>query len=214
MTKKTATKHILYSLAAAASGAIFISWPLEIFAFIGYILGGALIALGAYLCVRFFVSRGQPQHRATDLFFGIVSLVFGIVLLAQPAYKAALSPIVVGLFELLCAVYFVKFAIESKSGSFRLWWIPAILSLLLAAGAAISIFVKFTDTALLMRLAGSFLAFTGVFNMILSFMSFNEAKSDPIKEQSTPSDPVINDISAQKNTAPEQGEQGMRECTI
>lgn len=196
MTKKNALWFLLFSFAVFCTGLLFIIWPVGVFNLIGYILGGLLLAAGIWHGVRFFSDKAGNTKFTADLLLGIFALILGIVMLSQPAEKRIFTPIVIGGFLLFCCVFSVKYALDSRSIQFRHWWVIIILSVLFAIIAAISIFIKFQSTLLLMRLVGSFAAVFGLTGLALGVMVVSRARS-VAKMRTTPqSETVSIDINA------------------
>src|SRR5699024_10047118 len=65
---------------------------------ISYIIGGILVAVGALALIRYVRNAQGPEFRnELDIIYGIVTIIFGIIVIKSYQAVASIIPIVIGI---------------------------------------------------------------------------------------------------------------------
>ena len=126
---KLMTISLITSIAFIILGlilSIFTKLSLEI---IGYIVAILLIING--------VLNVTDDYKQFKVFYffdgftsGLLSIIFGIIIIANPTYVAIVMPIMIGLWFIISSTFKLRMALALKDSSKKNWILPYVLSIL------------------------------------------------------------------------------------
>ena len=106
--------HLLLGLVSLAAGVIALAWPLPTALVLVLIVGTWAVISGLVEILSAFRAGESAGTRAMFLLGGLVSIVFGLVLLARPDMGAVTLAVVFGLFNLIYGAWMLVQGIELR----------------------------------------------------------------------------------------------------
>lgn len=129
------------------------------------LLGVLFLAFGIVKLVGFFSKDPYQLVFETDLVFGILYLVFGLLLLIRPAHTMAFFGIMFGLILLADGLTRVRIALDARPFGIRAWWLILVSALATAILGVVLLFHPGEGTKVLTQLLGISLMVDGVMNI-------------------------------------------------
>lgn len=129
------------------------------------LLGVLFLAFGIVKLVGFFSKDPYQLVFETDLVFGILYLVFGLLLLIRPAHTMAFFGIMFGLILLADGLTRVRIALDARPFGIRAWWLILVSALVTAILGVVLLFHPGEGTKVLSQLLGISLMVDGVMNI-------------------------------------------------
>ena len=129
------------------------------------LLGVLFLAFGIVKLVGFFSKDPYQLVFETDLVFGILYLVFGLLLLIRPAHTMAFFGIMFGLLLLADGLTRVRIALDARPFGIRAWWLILVSALATAILGVVLLFHPGEGTKVLTQLLGISLMVDGVMNI-------------------------------------------------
>lgn len=124
---------ILESLIIGALGIILLVNPTGLTKVIFYVVGICLMIKGVYKILNYFASHGKYDFYNNDLLYGIIALVFGVILVVLWETLASAIGIVVGAWMIYGALVRMNTAIKMRVAGIKEWFYALILSLAMLA---------------------------------------------------------------------------------
>ena len=129
------------------------------------LLGVLFLAFGIVKLVGFFSKDPYQLVFEADLVFGILYLVFGLLLLIRPAHTMAFFGIMFGLILLADGLTRVRIALDARPFGIRAWWLILVSALATAILGVVLLFHPGEGTKVLTQLLGISLMVDGVMNI-------------------------------------------------
>lgn len=142
--------------------------PLESFLTLSIFFAAMFFVQGIFEIFRAF---GNSQHKGWgwSLAFGIIDLVFGILLLSSPAVSASVLVLYVGFMLMFRSISGIGFAVDLKEMGVKSWVGPLLFSILGIIVSAIMIFNPLLGGLTIIMYTAIALLMVGIFQIILSF---------------------------------------------
>ena len=142
--KRTAVTSILTSIIFAILGIIMIANPVETIEIVAAILGITIIVIGAEKIISYFVLKGNQDFFNYELIYGIIPILFGILIMAYSSTFAAIVRIVIGIWIAYTGLMKINISLKLKSAGIKSWAVVLTVSTIsLLAG----ILVMFSNTS-------------------------------------------------------------------
>ena len=142
--KRTAVTSILTSIIFAILGIIMIANPVETIEIVAAILGITIIVIGAEKIISYFVLKGNQDFFNYELIYGIIAILFGILIMAYSSTFAAIVRIVIGIWIAYTGLMKIYISLKLKSAGIKSWAVVLTVSTIsLLAG----ILVMFSNTS-------------------------------------------------------------------
>ena len=129
------------------------------------LLGVLFLAFGIVKLVGFFSKDPYQLVFETDLVFGILYLVFGLLLLIRPENAMSIFGIMFGLILLADGLTRVRIALDARPFGIRAWWLILISALATAILGVVLLFHPGEGTKVLTQLLGISLMVDGIMNI-------------------------------------------------
>ena len=130
--KKMGWTSIITSLGFAILGLVITYNPNTTFQIISYVLGGIFIAYGVIKIIEYFRMKYVNRIYNSELSFGVISALFGIVVIVCSDMIEAMIRILIGIWILYSGIMRVGLALRiQKFDSDNKLWIPVLLIALL-----------------------------------------------------------------------------------
>ena len=97
MIKRTAVVSIITSLIFAVLGIVMIANPEAAIEIVAAVLGITVIVIGAEKIISYFVMKGNLDFFNYELIYGIVAILFGILIMTHSNTFASIVRIIIGI---------------------------------------------------------------------------------------------------------------------
>lgn len=131
--KSTNLLSIFESVVIGVLGVFLITKPTWITQVIFYIIGIILMVKGVYKIVNYFVVHGKSDFYNNDLLYGVIALIFGILIVILWEKLSDAIGIVVGAWMIYGALVRLNAAIKLHAAAAKNWFYVLLLSLLMLA---------------------------------------------------------------------------------
>ncbi len=138
------------------------------------ILGGALIAAGAYKVVRYFMNRDPYDIFSWDLALGVILACGGLSLIVFKRMLLSIVPLMFGIAMLVCGVVKLQAAFTMKRMLNRRWYFTLIATGVSCILGLLIILHPFGTGLALIRLIGASIAIEAIQD-ILSLRNYDKA---------------------------------------
>lgn len=163
--KRYALNFVLYSLGYILFGLLLLFLPNESKRFICFLVGGAAVAFGIIKIVWHFAKDDVSRAFHNDIPAGVILVVAGIYLIANPETLWNWLPIILGFAIVFDSVVKLQHAFDLKRTGFGPWWGVLIASL--ATGVlGILLIMGVIGQTILVMFFGIVLTLDGVVNLI------------------------------------------------
>ena len=144
MIKRTAVVSIITSLIFAVLGIVMIANPEAAIEIVAAVLGITVIVIGAEKIISYFVMKGNLDFFNYELIYGIVAILFGILIMTHSNTFASIVRIIIVIWIAYAGLMKINLSFKLKSANISAWAIVLILSIIsLLAG----ILVMFSNTS-------------------------------------------------------------------
>ena len=165
MLKIAKTGYLVLSALLLLAGVGLTFFSDTFYAILTVLLGVLFLAFGIVKLVGFFSKDPYQLVFETDLVFGILYLVFGLLLLIRPAHTMAFFGIMFGLILLADGLTRVRIALDARPFGIRAWWLILVSALATAILGVVLLFHPGEGTKVLTQLLGISLMVDGVMNI-------------------------------------------------
>ena len=145
---------------------------------ISYIIGGILVAAGALALIRYVRNAQGPEFRnELDIVYGIVTIIFGIIVIKSYQAVASIIPVVIGIGIIISSAGKLNYAFQLKANQNELWKTTMVISIISTICGVILLFNPFKAALGIMKIIGIFI----IVYAILDLISTVAIKSSVIK---------------------------------
>lgn len=145
---------------------------------ISYIIGGILVAAGALALIRYVRNAQGPEFRnELDIVYGIVTIIFGIIVIKSYQAVASIIPVVIGIGIIISSAGKLIYAFQLKANQNELWKTTMVISIISTICGVILLFNPFKAALGIMKIIGIFI----IVYAILDLISTVAIKSSVIK---------------------------------
>lgn len=124
--KKAGYTSIISSLVLAIIGAVMFIYSDATLKLISYVLGGLLLLTGVIKTIEYITNKGNDDLFNYNLVYGILSIVFGLVIITNTGALESLLGIIVGVWIIYSSL--MKFGLSLKLKTYNIkYWIPMII---------------------------------------------------------------------------------------
>ncbi len=153
---------ILASVILCVTGLVFMIFSDVMVKMIGWILGAILCIIGIIQVVA-YIRRSQL---ITELIFGILGIVLGVLIFAHPAWVMSILSVIIGLYILVEGALKVKIAFDAKKQDAKGWWVLFVAAVISIVISIILIINPFGMSKAFMFVLGLALLLNGIENII------------------------------------------------
>ena len=133
---------------------------------LSYILGCILIVLGIIAIINFFRKSSIDVFNDLNIIYGIVTIVFGTLIISNPTAIATFIPFVVGLGILISSSIKLAYSIELKNDRNELWQSTLIMAAIGAGCGILILFNPFKTSLAVFKIIGIFIIIYAVLDII------------------------------------------------
>lgn len=129
--KKTGYTSIVTSVVLAILGAVMFLYSEATLTIIAYAIGIFLLVTGVLKIISYVVQKGSYDLFNYELVYGIISIVFGIVMIANTSALEGLLGIIIGIWIIYSSLMRFGLALKLKAFEVNSWITTLILAILM-----------------------------------------------------------------------------------
>ncbi len=168
--KKFLKSSIITSIILMMLGILLIFQSETTIMMISYIIGGVLVAVGALALIRYVKSGESPAIRnELDIIYGIVTIVFGVIIIRNYQIIASIIPIVIGIAIIVSSAGKLNYAFQLKASENSLWKTTMVVSVISTICGLILLFNPFKAALGIMKIIGGFIIVYSILDIISTF---------------------------------------------
>ncbi len=133
---------------------------------ISYIIGGILILVGVFAILKFLRNLNKAERGELDIVYGIVTTIFGSLIISYPEAIASIIPFVMGVGIIFSSANKLQCAFLLKSQKNKMWKVTLIISIVSALCGVVLIFNPFEVSVLLTRIVGIFIIIYAILDIV------------------------------------------------
>lgn len=136
--------------------------------FICRLIGIVLIISGVIFTGSSLLNLNSVTHRYSAI-PGLIQLIIGIFIAARPDKLVGMITVIVGIIILVQSFSILDHAFETKFVGYRLWWITAIIALIMAVLGIVVIVNPFGAVSAALKFTGIVLIVQGISDIITRY---------------------------------------------
>ena len=153
-------------------GIVLVIWPHILGVMLCYLLGGALIVMGVFQLISFLRGERLGFYNKFVMMMGIVLVLLGIWICAQPRIVLSIIPVVVGIIVLIHGLMDIQYTLDIKKAGSEKWWIALIAAVLTLIVGLLLMLNPFTAYEITMVLLGVAMLYDGGSDLALLLFSY------------------------------------------
>lgn len=153
-------------------GLVLVIWPDILGVMLCYLLGGALIVMGAIQLISFLRGERLGFYSKFSMLMGIVLVLLGIWICTQPHVVLSIIPVVVGIIVLIHGLMDIQYTLDIRRTGNTKWWIALIAAILTLIVGLLLVFNPFTAYEISMILLGVAMLYDGGSDLVLLIFSY------------------------------------------
>jgi len=153
-------------------GLVLVIWPRILGFMLCYLLGGALILMGAIQLVGFLRSERIGFYNKFSMLMGIVLVLLGIWICVRPDIVLSIIPVIVGILVFLHGLMDVQYTLDIKKAENTKWWLALIAAILTIVVGLLLVCKPFAAYEVSMVLLGVAMLYDGGSDLVLLVCSY------------------------------------------
>lgn len=167
LIKRAKNGYIAVSVLMLVIGGCLILWPQISLSVFCTVTGIAMIGFGIVKLLGYFSKDLYRLAFQFDLALGILSVLFGIVIMIHPHGLIAFVPVLMGIFIMLDGVFKIQTALDARQFGLKSWWAVLLLALCSGGFGLLLVLNPFEGAVALMILLGVAMAADGIQNLLV-----------------------------------------------
>lgn len=159
---------IITSALLAILGILLIIASEETIIAISYIVGGALVLLGAIGIIDYLRKLKTELKSELDLLYATGTIILGILIILHPKAIASIIPTVLGIIIIINSSTKLNYAFQLKNQDNDLWKSTLVVSLLTTICGLVLMFNPFAAATLITRIVGIIILLYAILDIISS----------------------------------------------
>ncbi len=134
---------------------------------ISYIIGAVLLAAGVFALIRFIKNaKNVTNTMSLDILYGLVTIIFGILIILHPQAIASSLPIILGISIIINSAGKLQYAFVLKNDQNEMWKTTMAIALISTICGVLLLFNPFAGAVAIMRIVGIFILAYAVLDII------------------------------------------------
>lgn len=170
---------------------------------LSYILGCILVVLGIIAIINFFRKSSIDAFNDLNIVYGIVTIVFGTLIISNPTAIATFIPFVVGLGILISSSIKLAYSIELKNDNDELWQSTLIMAAIGAGCGILILFNPFKTSLAVFKIIGIFIIIYSILDIISIYQikkTFKNSKDNNDKKSKIENAPIDAEVIIEKDS--------------
>jgi len=135
---------------------------------ISYIIGSILVLLGVIGIINYIRTFKSKYKNELDFIYGIVTIILGLLIIANPKAIASIIPFILGLVIIISSATKLQYAFQLKSSKNNLWKSTLILSILTTILGILLLFNPFEGAIVITQVIGGIIFVYAILDIISS----------------------------------------------
>lgn len=167
LIRRAKNAYIAVSVLMLVIGGCLIIWPEMSLSVFCVVTGIAMIIFGIVKLLGYFSKDLYRLAFQFDLALGIISVLFGIVIVIHPRNLITFVPVIMGIFVMLDGVFKIQTALDARQFGLKAWWIVLALAICSGGFGLLLIVNPFEGAVALMILLGVTMVVDGIQNLLV-----------------------------------------------
>lgn len=170
---------------------------------LSYILGCILVVLGIIAIINFFRKSSIDAFNDLNIIYGIVTIVFGTLIISNPTAIATFIPFVVGLGILISSSIKLAYSIELKNDHDELWQSTLIMAAIGAGCGILILFNPFKTSLAVFKIIGIFIIIYAMLDIISIYQikkTFKNSKDNNDNKSKIENTPIDAEVITEKDS--------------
>ena len=176
LVTKILKSSIWSSIALAILGVLLFLYSEFVITSISYIVGGVLIAIGVISLLKFINSINKNTKNEMDIVYGIVTIILGIIVIANPKAIASIIPFILGVLMVISSSAKIQYSFDLKKRNSDLWLSTLIVSIITLVCGVLLIFNPFAGADFFLKAIGIILFIYAVLDIISGIRVYKTVK--------------------------------------
>lgn len=168
--KETINKMFISSLLSSTVllvvGLLLFLRPEGTLSLISYTIGGILVILGTSSLINYY--RGKEYVSKFELFYGVLGVLGGFVLILNPKAIVSLIPFIIGVWFVISSLSKLKYSINISSKKTKSGIISLAITILTLILGVVLIFNPFSGAVFITKMIGLFLFVYAILDIVQS----------------------------------------------
>ena len=143
---------------------------------ISYLVGGVLIALGAFAIIQFIKNIEISGKNDLDILYGVVTIILGLLIVKNPKLIASVLPIIIGVAIIINSSTKLQYAFELKKENNQQWKTTMVISIISVICGVILLFNPFKGAVIITQTIGIFIIIYAVLDIVSTSIIKKNAK--------------------------------------
>lgn len=171
--------YVFSTILTVAVGLVLLIWPDISGKILCYTLGAALILMGSIQLIGFVRGERLGIVNKFSMFMGIILVIFGIFVCANPHIVLSIIPFVVGIVILMHGCMDIAYTMDIKNTGAPKWWIALLAAIITFVFGLILVLHPYLAFGVTMQLLGIALLYDGGSDLILLIVAaYQQRQSD------------------------------------
>lgn len=133
---------------------------------ISYLIGTLLIAMGAIAIIKFIKNINNVAREELDIFYGVVTIILGAIVVYNPEAIASIIPIIIGIGIIINSATKLQYALELRESLNNQWKTTVVISIISAVCGVILICNPFKGAVVIMQIIGGFIVAYSILDIV------------------------------------------------
>lgn len=133
---------------------------------ISYLIGTLLIAMGAIAIIKFIKNINNVAREELDIFYGVVTIILGVIVVYNPEAIASIIPIIIGIGIIINSATKLQYALELRESLNNQWKTTVVISIISAVCGVILICNPFKGAVVIMQVIGGFIVAYSILDIV------------------------------------------------
>ena len=133
---------------------------------ISYLIGTLLIAMGAIAIIKFIKNINNVAREELDIFYGVVTIILGVIVVYNPEAIASIIPIIIGIGIIINSATKLQYALELRESLNNQWKTTVVISIISAVCGVILICNPFKGAVEIMQIIGGFIVAYSILDIV------------------------------------------------
>lgn len=133
---------------------------------ISYLIGTLLIAMGAIAIIKFIKNINNVAREELDIFYGVVTIILGVIVVYNPETIASIIPIIIGIGIIINSATKLQYALELRESLNNQWKTTVVISIISAVCGVILICNPFKGAVVIMQIIGGFIVAYSILDIV------------------------------------------------
>ena len=133
---------------------------------ISYLIGTLLIAMGAIAIIKFIKNINKVAREELDIFYGVVTIILGVIVVYNPEAIASIIPIIIGIGIIINSATKLQYALELRESLNNQWKTTVVISIISAVCGVILICNPFKGAVVIMQIIGGFIVAYSILDIV------------------------------------------------